>query len=71
MADRYLGKNHGWGIDQSLGATYKGIVSGTSTNSTDMELRWTVAAGVTKEHLIEFLEDLKVYILTKHALEVA
>lgn len=72
MADRFLGKNHGWGMQQMSGANvYKGIVSGTSTNSTDMELRYTVAVGVTKEHLVEFLQELQDFILQSQALEVA
>jgi hypothetical protein len=57
MADRFIGLNRAQG-----GFTPSEFTVGTSTGSTDMELRYSDAASLTRLDIIKFLEACERYL---------
>lgn len=58
MASFYIGLNRG-----APNLQPENLATGTSTNSTDMELRYDETKSITREDVMNFLDTLRVFLL--------
>lgn len=72
MADRYIGVDVGKGIGETKAdGTYQGVKTGTSTQSTGVELRYTTGVGATKQDVLAAVDMIRAFLEQSTSVEVA